>query len=384
MLRPQDQTSTHEDPVTRATIARLRVSVAGVVLGTVLTMFIAGIAVRSAWTDGRQAATQPMGASSSAKASSSRHLVANRSSRGASRSTGKSQMTGEPAVKPDTGPGLALLLTLFGSIGVIGSGMFLLVRRPYITAREQANLLVRAIDDLEAGTLEALAALNATVEAKDRYTAGHGLRVTLISMLIAQELSLDDESIDMLRHAATFHDIGKIAVPDAVLQKPGRLTDSEFEAMKIHAVESERICTKLAVLHNSLPSIRAHHERMDGRGYPDGLVGRKIPLGARIISVADTWDAITSDRPYRRGQPATVALAEILRVSGSQLDEHVVEAFLEVLAKDPWMFGLTPEQIANRHDLTEPPPTSHPRSSDDDAAHVVVALSDDDTMPRAA
>jgi HD-GYP domain-containing protein (c-di-GMP phosphodiesterase class II) len=183
--------------------------------------------------------------------------------------------------------------------------------------------------------------------------------VTLVSILIGQELGMSEAELDTLRHAATFHDIGKIAVPDAVLQKPGRLDDDEFEAMKVHSIEGARICSKLQVLSDAVPLIRSHHERMDGRGYPDGLLGGQIPIGARVIAVADTWDAITSDRPYRRGQPAFVALEEIRRCAGAQFDERVVRAFIEVLAKDPWMFGLTPEDIT---ETSRPLPAPTPAS----------------------
>jgi hypothetical protein len=128
--------------------------------------------------------------------------------------------------------------------------------------------------------------------------------------------------------------------------------------MKVHPVEGARICSKLQSLETAVPLIRSHHERMDGRGYPDGLRGDDIPMGARIIAVADAWDAITSDRPYRRGQPAFVALEEIRRCSGPQFDERVVRAFVEVLARDPWMFGLTPEDVAERRPLPSPVPAS--------------------------
>lgn len=297
-----------DDPIVRRTVVRLRLAVLSVVLGIAACASLAAAIADQAFDDGVSAAT-------------SHTPIAHAT------------------------PQRTTWLLLFG--GFLGAGglMFVLVSRPYVAAREHASELAHAYRTLETATLETFAALNATVEAKDRYTAGHGLRVTLISILIAQELGLDELEIDNLRHAATFHDIGKIAVPDSILQKPGRLTDAEFELMKTHAVESSRICAKIAALREALPAIRHHHERIDGRGYPDGLRGRRIPLGARIIAVADTWDAITSDRPYRPGQPATVALDEVRRVAGSQLDKMVVNAFLSVLGKDPWMFGLVPDDL---------------------------------------
>ncbi|MCW2956586.1 MAG: hypothetical protein JWO69_1455 [Thermoleophilia bacterium] len=253
---------------------------------------------------------------------------------------------------------------LLGSVLVVTVQLWA-VRAPLRGAHQHAVDLAEASRQLHESTLETFAALSAAVEAKDRYTAGHGLRVTLVSMLIAQELDMPDADMDVLRHAATFHDIGKIAVPDGVLQKPGRLDDDEFEAMKVHPIEGARICAKLQALRDAVPLIRSHHERMDGRGYPDGLVAQAIPLGARVIAVADAWDAITSDRPYRRGQPPFVALEEIRRSAGAQFDPVVVRAFVEVLAKDPWMFGLTPEDVVESH-RTLPAPTPASRGADHD------------------
>jgi hypothetical protein len=257
----------------------------------------------------------------------------------------------------------------FSAVLAIGGFTFatvlgwLALRMPVRAERQQAEALAEAYRALEDSTLETFAALNAAVEAKDRYTAGHGLRVTLVSILIGQELGLPEDDLDVLRRAATFHDIGKIAVPDEVLSKPGRLTDEEFEQMKVHPVESARICTKVAALRDAVPAIRHHHERVDGRGYPDQLAGADIPLGARIIAVADTWDAITSDRPYRKGQHASIALAEIRRSSGTQLDEAVVLAFLEVLSRDPWMFGLEPEDLDVRPTVARLAIDASPRST---------------------
>jgi putative nucleotidyltransferase with HDIG domain len=297
-----------DDPIVRKTVRRLRLSVFAVVVGIAVCASLAAAIANQAFEDGKTAAMSTIDMASAT-------------------------------------PQTMTWVLLFGGFLTVGSLMFILVSRPYASARSHASELAHAYRTLETSTLETFAALNATVEAKDRYTAGHGLRVTLISMLIAQELEMDEVEVDTLRHAATFHDIGKIAIPDAILGKPGVLSDAEFELMKSHATESARICGKIAALREAVPMIRHHHERYDGRGYPDALAGRNIPVGARIISVADTWDAITSDRPYRPGQPATVALDEIRRVAGTQLDKMCVNAFLSVLSKDPWMFGLVPEDL---------------------------------------
>jgi HD-GYP domain-containing protein (c-di-GMP phosphodiesterase class II) len=327
-----------------------------VVLGVVVSIVLAGVVASMAWHDGREAAIRS-GAGAATKApkaaapkrEAKAELASTSSSADAPtlvptkkrEAAEKARETASPSQRPED----STILVLFGGFALIGAVMLVTVRRPYGSARDNAEELAQAYRTLQESSLETYAALNATVEAKDRYTAGHGLRVTLISLLIAQEMGLPEEELDVLRHAATFHDIGKIAVPDRVLQKEGKLTPTEFEAMKVHPVESARICSKVAALRPAVPMIRSHHERIDGRGYPDGLAGEEIPLGSRIIAVADAWDAITSDRPYRRGQAATVALDEIRRVAGSQFDRRVVLAFIEVLAKDPWMFGLTPLDV---------------------------------------
>jgi putative nucleotidyltransferase with HDIG domain len=318
MLRPRTD-DVDEDPAVQGTVRRLRASLVAVVTGSVAFALLGLVAVRIAWQAGIAATPGATG-----------------------------------RILPPWGE-IAPVLLGFVALGVV---LVLVVRGPFERAREQAEELVGANRRLASTTLETYAALSAAVEAKDRYTAGHGLRVTLVSILIGQELGLSQADLDTLRYAATFHDIGKIAVPDHVLQHEGRLSDADFDAIKVHPVEGAKICSKLGALQDAVPLIRSHHERMDGRGYPDGLAGDAIPLGARIIAVADAWDAITSDRPYRAGQPAFVALEEVRRCMGPQFDEQVVHAFVEVLARDPWMFGLSPEDVAARRPLPAPMPAS--------------------------
>jgi HD-GYP domain-containing protein (c-di-GMP phosphodiesterase class II) len=237
---------------------------------------------------------------------------------------------------------LVALITSFIAVGVL---LVLAARLPVVLAREQAYGLIGVHNELSTTTLETFSALNAAVEAKDPYAAGHGLRVTLVAILVGQELGLAESELDALRHAATFHDIGKIGVPDALLRHTGRLSDAEYALVQLHPAEGARICAQLQVLAPAVPLIRGHHERFDGTGYPDRLATDSIPLGARIIAVADAWDALTRDRPYRPGQPAFLALQEIRRCSGTQFDPVVVAAFVEALARDPWMFGLEPEDV---------------------------------------
>ncbi len=169
---------------------------------------------------------------------------------------------------------------------------------------------------------------------KDEYTEGHSLRVIEYALKIGRELNLDEESIRDLEISAVLHDIGKLGVPDKILKKPGRLTKEEFEIMQQHSVNGENLLKGIKNLQKYKRYIRAHHERYDGQGYPDGLKGEEIPLISRIIFVADTFDAMTSDRPYRKGLPTNVAVDELIKCSGTQFDSRIVEAFLNVLRKE--------------------------------------------------
>jgi len=171
------------------------------------------------------------------------------------------------------------------------------------------------------------------IDAKSPWTKGHSERVTDYSISIAKEMGLKEKEIETLRMAALLHDIGKIGTYDVILDKPGKLTDDEFALIKMHPVKGEEILRPIRQLQNLLPTIRSHHERMDGKGYPDGLEGDEIPLLARIICVADSFDSMTSDRPYRPAPPKEYAISEIKRCSGTQFDTQAVKAFLSVLSK---------------------------------------------------
>lgn len=179
----------------------------------------------------------------------------------------------------------------------------------------------------------ALERLEAAVEAKDSYTRHHMGRVAEYTEAIARELHLSDEQVEVAVTAGRIHDVGKITVPDAVLLKPGKLSEKEFEAMKHHAARGEHIAKNSRVLRHVASVIRAHHERYGGNGYPDGLRGDAIPLEARIVAVADTFDALTSSRVYRPMRPWTDAIAELRRVAGTQLDPLCVDAFVRWLEK---------------------------------------------------
>jgi len=177
--------------------------------------------------------------------------------------------------------------------------------------------------------LKMVTALAETIDKRDPYTGGHVRRVVIYSRLLGEELGLGSAQREDLRLAATLHDIGKIAVPDRILCKPAPLSPEEAEIMKRHPVDGAEIVRHLANP-TVLVGVRSHHERMDGRGYPDGRGGAELPLVARIIAVADTFDAMTTSRPYRAGLPPERAAAEILASAGSQLCPLVVAAFLSL------------------------------------------------------
>jgi putative nucleotidyltransferase with HDIG domain len=200
---------------------------------------------------------------------------------------------------------------------------------------ERAAELTESYRELEQTSLDAIETLNATVEAKDPYTAGHSQRVRRISLAIGRELQLPPKRLGMLAQAALFHDIGKIGVPDAILTKPARLTAAEYEVMKRHASEGADILARLSRLHEAVPAVRHHHEHWDGCGYPDGLREEEIPLEASIIGLADAWDAMTTTRPYATARSPHEAMAELERASGSQFNPAVVTAFLEAARRHP-------------------------------------------------
>ncbi len=190
--------------------------------------------------------------------------------------------------------------------------------------------LYREINDLFANVVMALAE---AMEAKDPYTQGHTRRVTDLSVAIAEELGLPPEEVLKVRTAAMLHDIGKIGMPDAILQKPGRLDEAEREVIRRHPQEGERILRPLQHLHEIIPGVAEHHERYDGTGYPQGLRGEEISLCGRIIAVADVFDALTSERCYRRALPVEVVLEEMRAEAGRAFDPRVLEAFLRAWEK---------------------------------------------------
>ncbi|HEV3405048.1 MAG TPA: GAF domain-containing protein [Candidatus Dormibacteraeota bacterium] len=193
----------------------------------------------------------------------------------------------------------------------------------------------RLFEDREAVILESLEALAATVDEKDRYTAGHSERVTQYALVIARQMHYaphDTEAWTRLERGGRLHDIGKVGVPDAVIQKTGKLTDAEFEQMKSHTTRGYNILSKLHMLTDELVIVRSHHERYDGKGYPDRKTGDELPIFAWIVSAADAIDAMTSDRPYRRGMSLEVAIDQVRLGAGTHFHPDVAEAVLDAAA----------------------------------------------------
>jgi HD-GYP domain-containing protein (c-di-GMP phosphodiesterase class II) len=180
------------------------------------------------------------------------------------------------------------------------------------------------------GTAEALAD---TIEKRDPYTGGHTRRVMEYSMAIGRRLDLSGRDMEDLRLAAILHDIGKIGVRDDVLLKKDRLDNEELRKMNMHSSYGAEILGHVSQLRDVVPGVRNHHEKIDGSGYPDGLSGMEIPLTARIIAVADTFDAMTTDRPYRKGLSAEAAVEELRKFSGIQFDSNVVNSFIKALTE---------------------------------------------------
>lgn len=172
------------------------------------------------------------------------------------------------------------------------------------------------------------------LDCKDSYTFGHSMRVAYFSLVIGAEAELNDEEMHELELSAIFHDIGKIGTPDAVLNKPSRLTEEEFTIMKQHPEKSSEILKEFPGFEKIASNALYHHERYDGKGYPLGLKGDDIPLLSRIILIADTFDAMTSTRPYRKGLTYEVAFDELVQFSGSQFDPRLVKCFVDGMNKE--------------------------------------------------
>ena len=202
-----------------------------------------------------------------------------------------------------------------------------------LQARVAALLrLKRYTDELDSAE-SVILSLALTVEARDAYTVGHCQRLARYATSLGEALGLPPDELAALHRGAYLHDVGKIAVPDAILQKPAKLTAEEYEIIKQHTVIGERLCGNLRSLALVRPIVRSHHERYDGSGYPDGLLGDEIPLLAEIVAVVDTFDAVTTTRPYRAARPVEAALAELRRdAAAGRRRREIVERFVELVA----------------------------------------------------
>ncbi|MGA2202016.1 MAG: HD domain-containing phosphohydrolase [Terriglobales bacterium] len=193
--------------------------------------------------------------------------------------------------------------------------------------------LKRAADENKALFMGSIQMLAGAVDEKDPYTRGHSDRVTKYSLMIAQDMGLDPGFLEILRVSAQLHDVGKIGIEDRILKKPGALTPEEFEIMKTHTIKGANLLRPVPQLHEMLPGIELHHEALNGRGYPYGLKGDEIPLLARVIAVGDTFDALTTNRPYQRAQDPVEAIRIIQNLSGQRLDPRAVAALLAVFQR---------------------------------------------------
>jgi len=196
------------------------------------------------------------------------------------------------------------------------------------------------LEMLEQTHFETVIAFSEALDAKDQYTAGHSRRVMEYSVDIGERMELGESDIEQLKKSALLHDIGKIGIPDAVLQKKGKLSDVEYSIIKSHSEIGATILKSIKSFKHLVPAVYHHHERFDGKGYPHGIKGEQIPLHARIIAVADSFDAITSNRPYRNAFVLKAAVSELEQNKGVQFDPYIVDIFIKILSDSPYYFSL--------------------------------------------
>lgn len=212
-------------------------------------------------------------------------------------------------------------------------------RRLEIALNDYHDHLQQKVDEqskvIRNSFLNAITSLAFALDAKDSYTNGHSVRVSEVSVKVAKELGLPDDQVEKIRIAGLIHDIGKIGIPETLLNKTDKLSEEEFRRIQAHSVIGEHILNPVVDDFVVLSMVRHHHERFDGRGYPDGLSGNQIPIGARILTVVDSYDAMTSDRPYRKAIPLEMVIKEIERNRGTQFDTSVVDAFMKITADMP-------------------------------------------------
>lgn len=226
---------------------------------------------------------------------------------------------------------MAVRLTADGALAPPGEELAAAYRRlnaAYQQSLRYAEDVRRLYQQLQRGIYQSLLGLANALEAKDRYTRGHSDRVSRWSRRLSGVLGLGAQEIETVRQAGLLHDIGKIGVSESVLRKQGPLDPEEWDEMRRHPLVGAQIVAPLEFFADGAQMIRHHHERWDGSGYPDGLAGAAIPLGARIVAVADVFDALTSDRPYRRAMDPKSAIEHLIEQAGRTLDEDMVAAFI--------------------------------------------------------
>ncbi len=222
---------------------------------------------------------------------------------------------------------LGLIIALiYQTIGIWGLVLFLI---PMLIARQSFISYM----NMRQTFLDTIQSLSATIDAKDPYTKGHSFRVAAYSTALARELGWSEERMELLQYAALIHDLGKVAISEAILRKEGNLTAAEFAQMREHSLTGSNIIKDIKFLAGGADIIKHHHERWDGQGYPDGLKGELIPEGARILAVADAFDAMTSDRSYRQALDISTAMQEIKEGAGTQFDPRIAEAFIRIIPR---------------------------------------------------
>jgi HD-GYP domain-containing protein (c-di-GMP phosphodiesterase class II) len=206
----------------------------------------------------------------------------------------------------------------------------------------QAELAIRSVrqrESLSRFAFDTAIALTEAIESRDPYTGGHCRRLADYAALTARELQMPEREVEAIRLGAALHDMGKIVVPDSILKKPDKLTPEEYAIVKQHCYSGGQICKRVGFLQAAYPIVYHHHERWDGRGYPDGIAGERIPLGARIVAVMDAYDAMTTDRPYRQSMSFEEAMAILKDGGGSQWDPMIVDTFVQMLMARPELQG---------------------------------------------
>jgi putative nucleotidyltransferase with HDIG domain len=240
-----------------------------------------------------------------------------------------------------------ILLMVIGSIGarmVASYGIsalialvvaFILLSIVFRQYYHSLNQLQQKVEEVKSFNHKFLTAMAASIDARDHYTSGHSQRVAHWGREIAKAIGLPQEKVEEVYFGGILHDIGKIGIEDEILNKVGKLTPEEYDKIKQHTVIGYEIMQQAGLFNELLPAIRSHHERVDGRGYPDGLRGEEIPLVARILAISDAFDAMVADRPYRKGLPVEKALEEIRQGAGTQFDEKLADHFISIIDRLP-------------------------------------------------